>query len=361
MLNRYQKMLNFSHVFVIAEAGSNWKAGSYSEDLARAKKLIRVAAECGADAIKFQTFRADTIYVSNAGNSDYLEKSGIKKNINKIFEKSEMPYEMLAELSKYCKKMKIEFMSSAFSVDDARAINKYVRIHKVASYEINYIRLLEYLAGTKKPIILSTGASNYEEIDFAINLLKKHHVKDYSLLQCTAKYPAPLEKLNLGAIPEMEKRYDVQIGLSDHSLDPVIGPLIAVGLGAKIIEKHFTFDKSLPGNDHYHAMNQEDLARFTQMVATINDLLGKSDYKEPIASEEIARKNARRETSRRADFNSHPAEFSGAKTAYPPALSRLQAGGEGLLRAHRHFSDHAHARHAQGRLRASPLGREVAL
>jgi N,N'-diacetyllegionaminate synthase len=274
MLNRYQKMLNFSHVFVIAEAGSNWKAGSYSEDLARAKKLIRVAAECGADAIKFQTFRADTIYVSNAGNSDYLEKSGIKKNINKIFEKSEMPYEMLAELSKYCKKMKIEFMSSAFSVDDARAINKYVRIHKVASYEINYIRLLEYLAGTKKPIILSTGASNYEEIDFAINLLKKHHVKDYSLLQCTAKYPAPLEKLNLGAIPEMEKRYDVQIGLSDHSLDPVIGPLIAVGLGAKIIEKHFTLDRNLSGPDHKFALEPHELKRMVQSIKMAEMTIG---------------------------------------------------------------------------------------
>ena len=121
-------MLNFSHVFVIAEAGSNWKAGSYKEDLKRAKRLIRVAAECGADAIKFQTFRADTVYVPNAGNSDYLAESGIKKNINEIFENAEMPYEMLKDLSDYCKKEKIEFMSTAFSVDDAQAINKYVKI-----------------------------------------------------------------------------------------------------------------------------------------------------------------------------------------------------------------------------------------
>lgn len=267
-------MLNFSRVFIIAEAGSNWKAGSYSEDLKRAKKLIRVAAESGADAIKFQTFRANTVYVTDAGNSDYLEKSGIKKNINSIFENAEMPYEMLKELANYCKKEKIEFMSTAFSVDDARAINKYVRIHKVASYEINHIRLLEYLAKTKKPIILSTGASNYNEIDFAVNLLKKHHVREYALLQCTAKYPASPETLNLATIPEMEKKYRVPVGLSDHSLDPVIGPLMAVGLGAKIIEKHFTLDKNLSGPDHRFALNPSELKKMVQSIRTAEMTVG---------------------------------------------------------------------------------------
>lgn len=267
-------MLNFSRVFIIAEAGSNWKAGSYSEDLKRAKKLIRVAAESGADAVKFQTFRANTLYVTDAGNSDYLRKSGIKKNINKIFENSEMPYEMLEELSNHCKKEKIEFMSTAFSVDDAREINKHVRIHKVASYEINHIRLLEYLAKTKKPIILSTGASNYNEIDFAVNLLKKHHVREYALLQCTAKYPASPETLNLATIPEMEKKYRVPVGLSDHSLDPVIGPLMAVGLGAKIIEKHFTLDKNLSGPDHRFALNPSELKKMVQSIRTAEMTVG---------------------------------------------------------------------------------------
>lgn len=210
-------MLDSSKVFIIAEAGSNWKAGSHAEDLRRAKKLIHAAAINGANAVKFQTFRANTVYVPDAGNSNYLKKSGSKKNINKIFEGLEMPYEMLTELSEFCAKEGIEFMSSAFSVSDANAINKYVKIHKVASYEINHIRLLEYLARTKKPIILSTGASNYDEIDFAVNLLKKQRVKYYALLQCTAKYPAPPESLNLLTIPQMESRYKVPIGFSDHS------------------------------------------------------------------------------------------------------------------------------------------------
>lgn len=255
-----------SKVFIIAEAGSNWKVGSYNADLKRAKKLIQIAAQSGADAIKFQVFRASTVYVPNAGNSDYLEKSGIKKSINKIFQKSEMPYGMLSEISDYCKKQNIEFMATAFSVEDAREINKYVKTHKVASYEINHIRLLEYLARTKKPIILSTGASNYDEIDFAVNLLKKHKVKKYALLQCTAKYPAPLESLNLDTIPQMRQKYKVPVGLSDHSTDPVIGPLVAVALGAIIIEKHFTLDKNLPGPDHKFALDPLELKKMIQSI-----------------------------------------------------------------------------------------------
>lgn len=267
-------MLNLSKVFIIAEAGSNWKAGSYEEDVKRAKKLIHVAARSGADAVKFQTFRADTVYVSNAGNSRYLEKSGIRKSINEIFENAEMPYGMLDELAKYCRHEGIQFMSTPFSVSDAVEINKHVRIHKIASYEINHVRLLEYLARTKKPIILSTGASNYEDIDFAVNLLKKHHVNEYALLQCTAKYPAPLESLNLLTIPEMKKRYKIPVGLSDHSLDPIIGPLTAVGLGARIIEKHFTLDKNLAGPDHKFALEPAELMKMVESIRLAEKTLG---------------------------------------------------------------------------------------
>jgi len=263
-----------NRVFIIAEAGSNWKAGSYNEDLRRAKRLIKIASDSGADAIKFQMFRANTVYVPDAGNSDYLAKSGIKKSINEIFQNAEMPYEMLSELSKYCKERQIELMATAFSVEDAQAINKYVKIHKVASYEINHVRLLEYLAKTKKPIIISTGASNYAEIDFAVNLLKKYKVKNYALLQCTAKYPAPLESLNLSVIPQMKHRYKIPVGLSDHSTDPAIGPISAVALGATIIEKHFTLDKGLSGPDHKFALNPVELKKMIQSIRDAQKTLG---------------------------------------------------------------------------------------
>lgn len=268
------KLSDTAHVFIIAEAGSNWKTRSYREDLKRAKKLIRIASESGADAIKFQVFRADTVYVPDAGNSNYLKKSGIKKDINEIFRNAEMPYEMLPELSDYCKKQQIELMATAFSVEDAQAINKYVKIHKVASYEINHVRFLEYLAKTKKPIIISTGASNYEEIDFAVKLLKKYKVKNYALLQCTAKYPAPLESLNLSVIPQMKHKYKIPVGLSDHSIDPAVGPISAVALGATIIEKHFTLDKGLSGPDHKFALNPVELKKMIQSIRDAQKTLG---------------------------------------------------------------------------------------
>lgn len=248
-----------SHTFIIAEAGSNWKVGTHDEDLIQAKKLIDIASKAGADAVKFQTYRAETVYVPNAGPSGYLSKAGITKNITEIFNDLSMPYEMLNSLKKHCIKKNIIFMSTPFSVKDAEEVNKYVKLHKVASYEINHTRLLEFLAKTKKPIIVSTGASTYKEIDFAVNTLKKNGVKNIALMQCTSKYPAPLESLNLSVIPHMKKKYKIPIGLSDHSLDPIIAPLTAIGLGATIIEKHFTIDKNAKGPDHKFALNPDEL------------------------------------------------------------------------------------------------------
>jgi len=255
-----------SHIFIIAEAGSNWKVGSPEEDKNQAKQLIKIAASSGADAIKFQVFRPNSVYVPNAGKSEYLSEKGDNESIYDILEKFSMPYEMVDELAQECNNEKIIFMSTAFSVEDAKIVNKFVPIHKIASYEINHVRLLEYLASTNKPIILSTGASTYDEIDFAVNLLKKNGANSISLLQCTAKYPTPIEALNLAAIPEIQKRYDLPVGLSDHSLDPVIAPIISIGLGATIIEKHFTLSKDLKGPDHSFALNPEEL---NQMIKAI--------------------------------------------------------------------------------------------
>jgi len=245
--------------FIIAEAGSNWKCGSYEQDLLQAKELIKTAAQAGADAVKFQTYKAETTYVKDAGVSDYLSKFGIKQSINEIFEHLSMPYEMIKELSKVCKKEKIYFMSTPFSVDDAMAIDPFVNIHKIASFEINHIRLLEFIAKTKKPVIVSTGASNFVEIDFAVEFLKKHGCLDITLLQCTSKYPCPLESLNLLTIPQIHSRYNLPVGLSDHSEDPIIAPMMAVALGSTVIEKHFTLDKNLQGPDHKFALNPQEL------------------------------------------------------------------------------------------------------
>lgn len=250
---------NLDHTFIIAEAGSNWKIGSSDEDLKQAKNLIIIAADAGADAVKFQTYRPETVYAPNAGKSEYLSKNGITVDIHSIFERHAMPYEMIPKLAEFCKENNILFMSSPFSIQDAKELDPFVEIHKIASFEINHVRLLEFLFKTKKPIIISTGASTYDEIDFLINLAKKNKHESIALLQCTSKYPSSLNALNLSVIPKMKSKYKIPIGFSDHSINPVIGPILAVGFGATIIEKHFTLDKSLPGPDHNFALNPDEL------------------------------------------------------------------------------------------------------
>ena len=262
------------HTFVIAEAGSNWKCGSYKDDLQRAKKLIEIASLSGADAIKFQTYRAETVYVPNAGQLNYLSKYCKNKSINEILEELSMPYDMLPELKRHCEKHKIIFMSTAFSVEDAKQIDPFVTIHKVASYEINHVKLLEFLAHTKKPILISTGASTFKDIDFGVNLLRKNNSGLIGLLQCTSKYPAPIDTLNISVIPKIKERYQVPVGLSDHSLDPLVGPLLAIGMGATIIEKHFTIDRKLSGPDHGFALIPDELSKMIRAIRNADKAKG---------------------------------------------------------------------------------------
>ena len=279
-----------SHIFVIAEAGSNWKCGTFEQDLNQAKNLIKIASNSGADAIKFQTYRPETTYVSNPGGSETLSYS---ENIDTIFEKHAMPYEMIPKLVEFCKEENILFMASSFSVEDAKAIDPFTEIHKVASFEINHIKLLEFLATTKKPIIISTGSSTYDEIDFCVNILKENGCDEIILLQCTSKYPCPINALNLSVIPKMKSRYNLSVGFSDHSTDPIIAPLVSIGLGATVIEKHFTLDKNLSGPDHSFALTPDELK---QMIDSIrNTELAYGTGKKEILQEELeTRKFAKR-------------------------------------------------------------------
>ena len=185
---------------------------------------------------------------------------------------------MIPELAEICKQENIIFMSTPFSIQDAKEVDPYVPIHKVSSFEINHIRLLEFLAKTGKPILISTGASTYAEIDFAVTLVKKYNSK-VGLMQCTSKYPSPLKALNLGVIPHMISRYNIPIGLSDHSIEPIIGPTVAVGIGATIIEKHFTLDRNLPGPDHPFALIPNELESMIQSIRNAEKAKGDGQKK----------------------------------------------------------------------------------
>lgn len=285
---KFEKRLlpeSLDKVFIIAEAGSNWYAEGDFEGIKRGYQLIEAAKEAGANAIKFQTFKAKDTYVPNPGSADYLCETGLKKDIGKLFEELQMPEEMLFLLVEHCKKVGIEFMSSVFSPRDFALIDPLVSRHKIASYEISYEHLIQLVAKSKKPLFLSTGASKISDIDWAVSTFHENGGANLTLLQCTAKYPADPHTLNLKVIPWFQARYQVKAGLSDHSLHPFRAALSAVALGATCIEKHFTIDRRLQGPDHFFAIEPHELKELVASIRTVEQMVG-SGYKEIQASEE---------------------------------------------------------------------------
>jgi sialic acid synthase SpsE/RimJ/RimL family protein N-acetyltransferase len=275
-------------VYIVAEAGSNWRMGTTPRDRAMAFALIDVAAEAGADAVKFQTYRPETVYVQNAGQSDYLSAAGIKQDIREIFEDLAMPYELLADLAEHCRKRKIDFLSTGFSPADFAAIDPFVSIHKIASYEISHPDLLRLAGRSGKPLILSTGASAEEDIAWAVETFRQAGGRDLCLMQCTAHYPAPISSLNLQTLPWLQSSFGVAPGLSDHSREPSIGPTAAVALGARAIEKHFTLDNRLPGPDHPFALLPHELKQLVNEVRLAEASLGDGIKRVLAAEEELA-------------------------------------------------------------------------
>ena len=272
--------MNFNdpnNIFVIAEAGSNWKCGDFDDDLNQAKNLIKVAAKSGANAVKFQTYRPETTYVSNPGTSDYLSKIGTTENINDIFEKHSMPYEMIPELVKICKNENILFMSTPFSLQDAKSIDEFVLVHKIASFEINHIPLLRKVAKTKKPVIMSIGASSLSEIEEAVNTLRSEGCGELILLKCTSAYPALHSDANLVTIPHLKNLFNCEVGLSDHTKG-IAAPIVAVGLGAMYIEKHFCLDRSKKGVDSEFSLEPDEFKMLTREVRNAYKTIGVINY-----------------------------------------------------------------------------------
>jgi len=246
--------------FVIAEAGSN-----HNGDLDTAKELIDVAADAGADAVKFQTFRAEDLYVEESGEVEYLDDD---RSIYDIIESMEMPYEWIPELHDYCLDREIQFMSTPFDERSAEELAEYVPAWKVASYTSSHIPFLRHLADTDKPIIMSTGAHEIDEVSESVSTLLEAGVEGLALLQCVAAYPTPLSEINVRVVETLQEEFGALSGLSDHTLDPVTAPSAAVALGASVVEKHFTLDKSMEGPDHEFALEPDEL---DTMVSGIRD------------------------------------------------------------------------------------------
>jgi len=262
--------------FIIAEAGANWRyCDDPEKNFQHALELIDMASKAGADAVKFQVYRAERLYAKDAGHADYIGK---KKSIYQTIHEMELPYDWLPQLKEHCDKKKIIFLATPFdeeSTDKLEGIG--VPTYKIASYTITHLPLLEYIARKRKPVILSTGASNLQDIEEALGCIMDAGNQQIALMQCTAKYPAPLESLNLRVIDALKRRFSIPVGLSDHSREPLIGPLGAVALGANMIEKHFTTDNSLEGPDHGFAVLPGELKEMIDSIRALEGALGKGE------------------------------------------------------------------------------------
>ena len=252
--------------FVIAEAGSN-----HNGDLDLAKELIDVAADAGADAVKFQTFRAEDMYVEDSGEAEYLEDD---RSIYQIIESMEMPYEWIPELHDYCRTRDVYFMSTPFDTRSADELEEYVPAFKIASYTMSHHPFLEHVASKDRPVLLSTGAHDLSEVRESVELLDDAGVADLVLLQCVAAYPTPIESINVRVVETLNAEFGVPTGLSDHTLDPITAPSAATALGASVIEKHFTLDSSMEGPDHQFALEPDQLERMIDAIRATEAALG---------------------------------------------------------------------------------------
>jgi len=275
--------------YIIAEAGVNHEG---SMDIA--KRLIDEAKEGGADAIKFQTYKAEML-ASKYSPAYWDETKEPTKSQYELFKKYDKFWKKeMEELKLYSDKAGIEFISTPFDMESANFLNDLMDVYKISSSDITNKPFIEYICKFGKPIILSTGASYLHEIQEAVSWIERFG-NPLALLHCILMYPTPDEEANLGMIIGLRKVFpNYIIGYSDHTMPNEMKILeIATLLGAVIIEKHFTYNKNLPGNDHYHAMDKEDLKVFRNNIKQVFGLLG--DFRViAIEKEKPARENARR-------------------------------------------------------------------
>ena len=275
--------------YMIAEVGVN-----HEGSMATAKRLVDEAKEGGAHAVKFQSYKAETLASKHSPAYWDTTKEPTESQFE-LFKKHDSFWkEEMQELKNYCDKVGIEFMSTPFDVESAEFLNEMMDVFKISSSDITNKPFIEYICSFGKPIILSTGASDLEEVHDAVNWIKPFNVP-LALLHCVLNYPTPDENANLGMIKGLIKEFpDNFIGYSDHTLPNDMKVCeMATLLGSVIIEKHFTHNKSLPGNDHYHAMDKKDLILFNKNIDTAFKILGSFKI-EALADEEKSRLNARR-------------------------------------------------------------------
>jgi len=252
-----------SPCYVIAEAGAN-----HNRDLDVARRLIDVAVRAGADAVKFQTYSGATMYSTKTPRFDYLGEMGAQP-AHQLLEDISLPRDWQPILAAHCREQNIEFLSTPFdvqAVDELDALD--VAAYKIASFELVDLPLIRYTASKGRPIVFSTGMATLTEIDEAVRAARDAGSGGLALLQCASLYPAPPSIMNLRTIPALEAAFGVPVGLSDHTRGIHVAPA-AVALGARLVEKHFTLDRAMPGPDHPFAIEPDELR---DLVANIRDI-----------------------------------------------------------------------------------------
>lgn len=300
MMNKtiIERALNGEFI-LIAEAGVNYYDIAKKLDISpieAAKLMIKEAANVGIHAIKFQTYKAETLTVKDSPSYwDTAEESTTSQF--ELFKKYDAfgynEYKILAE---YCKSQGIEFLSTAFDIDSADYLDELMYVYKISSSDLSNLPFIEYQAKKNKPILLSIGASNEDEIKEAVKVIRNVNTKPLVLLHCVLEYPTPDEHANLNKIVSLKEKFpDLIIGYSDHTRPDKNMEILktAYNLGAIVIEKHFTLDKTLPGNDHYHSMDPKDATTLIEGIKFIDKIRGSYDLNY-LESEENSRKFARR-------------------------------------------------------------------
>ena len=276
-------------VFIIAEAGVN-----HNGDFNLAKKLVDMAVECGADAIKFQTFKAEESTGAYAEKAEYqMENMPVQESQLEMIRKLELPFEQFREIQSYCKEKGILFISTPDGTESLNfLVSLNVPIIKIGSTEVSNVEYLREIGETGKEIILSTGMSNLGEVEKAINILKSTGNKNIKIMQCTTDYPTAVEDVNLRAMVTMREAFKVPTGLSDHTVGNEAA-IAAVALGAEFIEKHITLDTEMEGPDHKASMGPVEFKEYVTSIRNTEKLLG-DGIKRPTARELVIMKDVRR-------------------------------------------------------------------
>jgi len=293
------KIIGDGHrVCIVAEIGVN-----HNGDPAIAERLIRAAASAGADAVKFQTFKAEGLVAKDTSKDRYMKaETGSGETMYEMFKKLELPKESYPALKSMAESMGLIFFSSPFDEEAADFLFDIgVAVFKIASAEITNLPMIKYIGQKGLPVILSTGMSTLDEVKAAVKTLLNAGCKEIILLHATISHPAQKNDLNLRAIGTLKAEFDCPVGYSDHTDDALV-PCLAVASGAILIEKHFTLDRAMSGPDHCHSMNPKEMEEMVKAIRDTEIMLGTS-YKSFVKAEEEVRVLARRSVVARGDIS----------------------------------------------------------